>query len=75
LPGDDGSQISVRPEKIWLGELENGMTAMEGTVVERVYVGTTTQVIMELESGFAWWRWSRTRPGRETTTAGRSGSA
>jgi spermidine/putrescine transport system ATP-binding protein len=51
LPGDDGSQISVRPEKIWLGNLENGMTAMEGTVVERVYVGTTTQVIVELESG------------------------
>jgi spermidine/putrescine transport system ATP-binding protein len=51
LPGDDGSQISVRPEKIWLGELENGMTSLEGTVVERVYVGTTTQVIVELESG------------------------
>jgi spermidine/putrescine transport system ATP-binding protein len=51
LPGGDGSQISVRPEKIWLGELENGMTSMEGTVVERVYVGTTTQVIVELESG------------------------
>jgi spermidine/putrescine transport system ATP-binding protein len=51
LPGDDGSQLSVRPEKIWLGDLENGMTSMEGTVVERVYVGTTTQVIVELESG------------------------
>jgi spermidine/putrescine transport system ATP-binding protein len=51
LPGDDGSQISIRPEKIWLGELEEGMTAMEGTVVERVYVGTTTQVILELAPG------------------------
>jgi len=51
LPGPDGSQIAVRPEKIWLGELEDGMTAHEGTVVERVYVGTTTQVIVELESG------------------------
>jgi spermidine/putrescine transport system ATP-binding protein len=51
LPGPDGSQISVRPEKIWLGELEEGMTVHEGTVVERVYVGTTTQVIVELESG------------------------
>jgi spermidine/putrescine transport system ATP-binding protein len=51
LPGDDGAQISVRPEKIWIGELENGMTSMDGTVVERVYVGTTTQVIVELESG------------------------
>ncbi|HEV2875222.1 MAG TPA: ABC transporter ATP-binding protein [Thermoleophilaceae bacterium] len=51
LPGADGTQISVRPEKIWLGELENGMTSMEGTVVGRVYVGTTTQVIVELPSG------------------------
>jgi spermidine/putrescine transport system ATP-binding protein len=51
LPGDDGSQVSVRPEKIWLGDLESGMTSMEGTVVERVYVGTTTQVIVELDSG------------------------
>jgi spermidine/putrescine transport system ATP-binding protein len=51
LPGDDGAQISVRPEKIWLGDLEHGMTSMEGTVVERVYVGTTTQVIVELDSG------------------------
>jgi spermidine/putrescine transport system ATP-binding protein len=51
LPGEDGSQISVRPEKIWLGNLEEGMSSSEGTVVERVYVGTTTQVIVELESG------------------------
>jgi spermidine/putrescine transport system ATP-binding protein len=51
IPGPDGCQISVRPEKIWLGELEEGMTAHQGTVVERVYVGTTTQVIVELESG------------------------
>jgi spermidine/putrescine transport system ATP-binding protein len=51
LPGPDGAQISVRPEKIWLGELEDGMTAMDGTVVERVYLGTTTQVIVELDSG------------------------
>ena len=27
LPGEDGGQISVRPEKIWLGELEEGMSA------------------------------------------------
>ena len=51
LPGENGAQISVRPEKIWLGELEDGMTVHEGTVVERVYVGTTTQVIVELDSG------------------------
>ena len=51
LPGPDGSQISVRPEKIWLGELQDGMTVYNGKVVERVYVGTTTQVIVELDSG------------------------
>ena len=51
LPGPDGSQISIRPEKIWLGELEDGMVAHEGTIVERVYVGTTTQVIVELSPG------------------------
>jgi spermidine/putrescine transport system ATP-binding protein len=51
LPGPDGSQISIRPEKIWLGELEDGMTSVEGTIVERVYVGTTTQVIVELSPG------------------------
>jgi spermidine/putrescine transport system ATP-binding protein len=51
LPGPNGGQIAVRPEKIWLGEVEDGMTTMEGSVVERVYLGTTTQVIVELESG------------------------
>jgi spermidine/putrescine transport system ATP-binding protein len=51
LPGPDGSQISIRPEKIWLGELEPGMESVEGTIVERVYVGTTTQVIVELSPG------------------------
>ena len=51
LPGPDGSQVSIRPEKIWLGELEDGMDSVEGTIVERVYVGTTTQVIVELSPG------------------------
>jgi spermidine/putrescine transport system ATP-binding protein len=51
LPGPDGSHIAVRPEKIWLGELQDGMVAHEGTVVERVYLGTTTQVIVELSPG------------------------
>ena len=51
LPGPNGSQISIRPEKIWLGELEDGMVSVEGTIVERVYVGTTTQVIVELSPG------------------------
>jgi spermidine/putrescine transport system ATP-binding protein len=51
--GSEGSrvQLSVRPEKIWLDDLEEGMVSVEGTIVERVYVGTTTQVIVELAPG------------------------
>ena len=49
----EGSEVhlSVRPEKIWLDELEDGMVSLDGTIVERVYVGTTTQVIVELAPG------------------------
>ena len=43
--------LSVRPEKIWLDDHEEGMVTLEGTVAERVYVGTTTQVIVELSPG------------------------
>ena len=52
VPGDCPAgtevQLSVRPEKIWLDEHEEGMVQLSGTVAERVYVGTTTQVIVEL---------------------------
>jgi spermidine/putrescine transport system ATP-binding protein len=51
LPQPDGSQVAIRPEKVWLGELEDGMVSREGVIVERVYVGTTTQVIVELSPG------------------------
>jgi spermidine/putrescine transport system ATP-binding protein len=55
IPGDCSVgtrvQLSVRPEKIWLDQLEPGMVSLEGSIVERVYVGTTTQVIVELEPG------------------------
>ena len=55
VPDDcpDGTTVhlSVRPEKIWLDEHEAGMVLLEGTVRERVYVGTTTQVIIELSPG------------------------
>jgi spermidine/putrescine transport system ATP-binding protein len=55
LPADcaDGTPVhlSVRPEKIWLDDLEEGMVSLTGTVVERVYVGTTTQVLIELAPG------------------------
>jgi spermidine/putrescine transport system ATP-binding protein len=47
----DPVQLSVRPEKIWTEEAEQGMVSVEGTIVERVYVGTTTQVIVELADG------------------------
>ena len=49
----EGSEVhlSVRPEKILLDELEEGMASVEGTIVERVYVGTTTQVIVEIAPG------------------------
>jgi spermidine/putrescine transport system ATP-binding protein len=45
----DSVHCSVRPEKIFLGDLiEEGMVSVEGTIVERIYLGTTTQVIVEL---------------------------
>jgi spermidine/putrescine transport system ATP-binding protein len=44
-------QLSVRPEKIWIEDLEDGMVSVNGTIVERVYVGTTTQIIVELGGG------------------------
>jgi spermidine/putrescine transport system ATP-binding protein len=51
-PAGTPVHVSVRPEKIALDELlEDGMAALDGTVVERVYLGTTTQVIVELAPG------------------------
>jgi spermidine/putrescine transport system ATP-binding protein len=49
----DGTAVhlSVRPEKIVLDEVTDGMVKLPGTVAERVYVGTATQVIVELEGG------------------------
>lgn len=38
----------MRPEKIFLDDLEEGIVSMEGEVVERIYLGTTTQVIVQL---------------------------
>jgi spermidine/putrescine transport system ATP-binding protein len=49
-PGQD-VQLSVRPEKITIDDLEQGMVSVPGTVVERVYVGTSTQVIVEIAEG------------------------
>jgi spermidine/putrescine transport system ATP-binding protein len=44
-------QLSVRPEKIVLDAPDEGMVRLPGTVAERVYVGTATQVIVELAEG------------------------
>jgi spermidine/putrescine transport system ATP-binding protein len=45
-------QLSVRPEKIAIDdEIEPGMVTVDGTVVERVYVGTSTQIIVDLAPG------------------------
>ena len=53
VPQDCGAgasvHCSVRPEKIFLGDLvEDDMVSVEGEIVERIYLGTTTQVIIEL---------------------------
>jgi spermidine/putrescine transport system ATP-binding protein len=50
-PAGSTVQLSVRPEKIALDDLEDGMVTLDGHVVERVYLGTTTQVIVELAPG------------------------
>ncbi len=44
-------QLSVRPEKIALDELEKGMVSVEGTVEQRVYMGVSTQVTVSLGNG------------------------
>jgi spermidine/putrescine transport system ATP-binding protein len=44
-------QLSVRPEKIVLDGADPGMVTLHGTVAERVYVGTATQVIVALDGG------------------------
>jgi spermidine/putrescine transport system ATP-binding protein len=44
-------QLSVRPEKIWIDDVEDGMAVLDGVVAERVYLGTTTQLIVELAPG------------------------
>jgi spermidine/putrescine transport system ATP-binding protein len=44
----DPVQISVRPEKIAVDEIEDGMIVLDGTVEDRVYLGTFTQLIVSL---------------------------
>ena len=51
VPSGTAVQLSVRPEKLWIDELEEGMATVEGVIAERVYLGTTTQLIVELAPG------------------------
>ena len=44
-------QLSVRPEKIALDDLESGMISVAGTVEQRVYQGVNTQVTVSLGNG------------------------
>jgi spermidine/putrescine transport system ATP-binding protein len=49
-PGDLVS-LSVRPEKIAVEEVEDGMVAVEGTIEARVYLGVMTQITVSLGDG------------------------
>jgi spermidine/putrescine transport system ATP-binding protein len=51
VPQGAAVQLSVRPEKLLVDELEDGMASVEGTIAERVYMGTATQLIVELAPG------------------------
>src|SRR5262249_30221528 len=44
-------QISVRPEKIALDELEDGMVELRGKIEQRIYQGINTQVTISLGDG------------------------
>ncbi|MEU9233873.1 ABC transporter ATP-binding protein [Streptomyces subrutilus] len=49
----DGSRVnlSIRPEKIWLSDLEPGMARATGVVRATVYCGPTTTYLIELAPG------------------------
>ncbi|MGW7176139.1 ABC transporter ATP-binding protein [Streptomyces xanthophaeus] len=49
----DGSRVnlSIRPEKIWLSDLEPDMARVSGVVQETVYSGPTTTYLIELAPG------------------------
>lgn len=48
----DAVNISVRPEKIAVGEdVEQGMVRLEGTIEARVYLGVMTQITVSLGDG------------------------
>ena len=49
-PGTD-CYLSVRPEKIVVDAVEDGMFAIDGEIAERVYLGTTTQIVVDVAGG------------------------
>jgi spermidine/putrescine transport system ATP-binding protein len=51
MPAGSKVLICVRPEKLRLGAAENGDVRVDGTVVESVYLGTSTNYIVELSPG------------------------
>ena len=55
LPDDcspgDSVNLSVRPEKIAVDDLEDGMVSLEGTIEARVYLGVTTQITVSVGDG------------------------
>ena len=55
LPGDcragEKVNLSVRPEKIAVDEIEEGMVSLDGKVSARVYLGMTTQVTVDVGHG------------------------
>jgi spermidine/putrescine transport system ATP-binding protein len=44
-------RLSVRPEKLALGPVADGRVAVEGTIVESVYMGTVTHYSVEIAPG------------------------
>ena len=43
--------LSIRPEKLALGPVQDGRVSVEGTIVESVYMGTVTHYVIELAPG------------------------
>jgi spermidine/putrescine transport system ATP-binding protein len=51
LRDGDTVSVAVRPEKIWMYELEPGMVRASGTVAATVYHGATTQYLVDVAPG------------------------
>jgi spermidine/putrescine transport system ATP-binding protein len=51
LRDGDTVSVAVRPEKIWMYELEPGMVRVSGTVAATVYHGATTQYLVDVAPG------------------------